>query len=320
MNSGESEPGRQDPSAYHEPVLLEEIINLLVTDTDGLYVDGTTGGGGHAERIHATLTDRGELLCLDADEEALEAAANRMAGSTGVSFRQANFRTMRAAVEQCSARRPAGILLDLGVSSHQIDDARRGFTFRDDAPLDMRFDRRQSLSAVEVVNSYDEHRIAEILFEYGEERAARRIARNIVERRPVNTTGSLAVAVEMAVGPKFLVKSLARVFQAIRIEVNDELNSLRKVLDDGTAILETGGRMAVISYHSLEDRIVKQMFRDFSATSVPSGTKLAPDIAIEPRTRLVTRHAVVPSESESRRNPRARSAKLRVAERVAVQR
>ena len=293
-------------------------MKFLMTDREGLYVDGTTGGGGHAERMCGMLVGDGEMLCMDADEEALASARTRLEGCRRVHFLRANFRTLRSALPALTPRQPSGILLDLGVSSHQIDTARRGFSFQTDAPLDMRFDRQQSFSANDVVNTYDEARLADILFRFGEERASRAIARRIFESRPVATTGQLAAAVERAVGNHFLPKSLARVFQAIRIEVNQELEALRTTLIAGAEMLAPGGRIAVISYHSLEDRIVKTAFRELSATSIPSGNKLAPDTPVVPVLRTMTKHPVLPSAEEQETNPRSRSAKLRVAERAAI--
>ncbi|MGA9120416.1 MAG: 16S rRNA (cytosine(1402)-N(4))-methyltransferase RsmH [Bacteroidota bacterium] len=303
-------------STYHIPVLCDEVVSLLLTDREGLYIDGTTGGGGHAERLCGLLEGKGELLCMDADDEALAAARERLSPCRRARFVQANFRTLRSSLEAVSPRRPSGILLDLGVSSHQIDTTDRGFSFRGDAPLDMRFDRRQSFSALDVVNTYDEARLAEILFRFGEERASRAIARRIIGARPVTSTAQLASAVEIAVGQRFLLKSLARVFQAIRIEVNQELDSLRQTLLEGAKLLVPGGRFVVIAYHSLEDRIVKESFRELSATFVPSGNKLVPDRVVNPVLRVVTKHPLLPSPAEARKNPRARSAKMRVAERM----
>ena len=302
--------------AYHIPVLCDEVLHLLLTDRAGLYVDGTVGGGGHAARLCAALDGAGELLCLDADEEALEAASRRLAPCPRARLVQANFRELGALMRAPGTRAPSGVLLDLGVSSHQLDEPSRGFSFRAPAPLDMRFDRRQRLSALEVVNEYDEARLAGVLYRYGEERASRAIARRIVAARPVRTTAELAGAVARAVGTRFLLKTLARVFQAVRIEVNQELAALDRVLREVAPLLAPGGRLAVISYHSLEDRIVKEAFRDLAATTAPSGSKLLPDRPLAPTLRLVTRRPVEPADAEARENPRARSAKLRVAERV----
>ena len=316
MQTPDEHPTGDDRSSYHTPVLCDEVMKFLMTDREGLYVDGTTGGGGHAARMCGMLDGDGEILCMDADDEALASARVRLQHCSRVRFVRANFRTMRSLVPSVSPRRPAGILLDLGVSSHQIDTTERGFSFQADAPLDMRFDRQQSFSAADVINTYDEARLADILFRFGEERASRAIARRIVQARPVQTTGRLAEAVERAVGRHFLLKTLARVFQAVRIEVNQELDALRQAIDDGAAMLAPGGRIAVISYHSLEDRIVKESFRRLSATVTPSGNKLVPDTPKAAVLATVTKHPVLPSEEEQRANPRSRSAKLRVAERV----
>jgi len=316
MQTPDDAAAGDDRSSYHTPVLCDEVVQLLLTDRRGLYVDGTTGGGGHAVELCRRLDGDGEIVCMDADDEALAEARRTLKACHRARFLQANFRALRATVSSASDRRPAGILLDLGVSSHQIDMPERGFSFMSDAPLDMRFDRRQSFSAGDVVNTYDEARLADILFRFGEERASRSIARRVVAMRPVRTTGQLVSAVEAVVGQRFLLKSLARVFQAIRIEVNQELDALRLALREGADLLAAGGRIGVIAYHSLEDRIVKETFRELSATSIPSGTKLVPDTPVAPLLRIVTRHPILASAAEQRRNPRARSAKFRVAERL----
>jgi 16S rRNA (cytosine1402-N4)-methyltransferase len=207
-----------------------------------------------------------------------------------------------------------GVLLDLGVSSYQLIAGERGFSFQRNTPLDMRMDRNQQRSALDVVNGYDEAALASILYRYGEERASRRIARAIVRRRPMVTTGDLSDAVESAVGGRFLVKTLARVFQALRIEVNDELENLATGLDQALQVLRFGGRLVVISYHSLEDRTVKDFFRREAASQIRSGHKLVPDKRREPRLHILTAHPIKPADREVAANPRARSAKLRAAE------
>jgi 16S rRNA (cytosine1402-N4)-methyltransferase len=208
-----------------------------------------------------------------------------------------------------------GLLLDLGVSSFQIDEESKGFSFRGDEKIDMRMDRRQTWSGWDVVNTYDEKKLADVLWRYGEERNSRRIARRIVEARTIDSTGKLAATIEDAVGKKFLIKTLARVFQAIRIEVNDELRSLEQALTDSVELMMEGGRIVVISYHSLEDRIVKKFFRNASLDKIPSGHKYVPDEVITPKLRVLTKSPLLASVPEIDRNPRARSAKLRVAER-----
>jgi 16S rRNA (cytosine1402-N4)-methyltransferase len=235
-----------------------------------------------------------------------------------VALVHANVAALKTELARLGIQGVTGTLLDLGVSSYQLDDAARGFSFRGSDRLDMRMDTRQKRSAWHVVNEYDERKLVDILRAYGEERHARRIARTIVQQRPIHTTGELAQAVESAVRARPSVKTLARVFQAIRIEVNDELHNLEKSLADIMDLTVPGGRIVVISYHSLEDRIVKRTFRDASATVVRSAHKYAPDLRVQPRLRVLTRTPITPSDEEIARNPRARSAKLRAAERIAT--
>ena len=304
-------------SPYHVPALLQETVEFLISDPGGVYVDGTVGGGGHAEGILGRLSAGGRLLCFDADEDAVRYASQRLASAgPRVRFVHANFRLLRSELAALDIVQISGLLLDLGVSSFQIDEGPKGFSFRADDPLDMRMDRRQSLTAQTIVNEYSERDLAELIRRFGEERYARRIAGRIVGARPVKTTGALASAIRSAVGERFLAKSLARVFQALRIAVNDELSSLREVLREAVDLVRPGGRIAVISYHSLEDRIVKEFFRAEAAENVPSGHKYIPDARRIPLLRVLTKKPVRPGEEECVRNPRARSAKLRVAERI----
>jgi len=300
---------------YHAPVLCEEAVAFLNVSGSRTYVDGTVGGGGHAEKICERLAGDGRLICVDRDVEAIAAARKRLAAfSARLTFVHAPFATLAAELAALNIGKVAGVLLDLGVSSRQLDEGSRGFTFRADAPLDMRMDGRQALSAMEVVNTYEHARLADVLWRFGEERHSRRVAREICRRRPVRTTGALREAVAAAVGGAFAVKSLARVFQAIRIEVNGELDQLESLLSATPFLLAEGGRLVVISYHSLEDRIVKDFMRRES-TPAP-GRALLPATPGPVRFRLVTRKAVVPGPGEVEQNPRARSAKMRVAERT----
>jgi 16S rRNA (cytosine1402-N4)-methyltransferase len=288
-----------------------------VRDPEGTYVDGTTGGGGHAGKICDVLRGQGRLICIDADADALAFAGERLRGNRErISFVQANFGTLRDTVASLGVTRMHGLLLDLGVSSYQLDEVSRGFSFRGDAPLDMRFDTRGGQNALGVLNGLDEAGLERILREYGEEFAARRIARAVIARRPVTTTRELADAVESAVGGRFLTKSLARVFQAVRIAVNHELENLHRALEQGRDLLVPGGRLVVIAYHSLEDRIVKEFFKAEAARVIPSGHPLIPDTERTPSLTIITRKPVVPSDDEQRNNPRARSARMRVAERT----
>jgi 16S rRNA (cytosine1402-N4)-methyltransferase len=306
---------------YHTPVLLKEALNFLITEVNGIYVDGTLGGGGHAEHICKRLGERGRLICFDADDDAIRFASERLRDcEKQISFVHSNFGNLKSELRVRGVPSINGLLLDLGVSSYQIDEEAKGFSFRGDEKIDMRMDRRQRLSGWNVVNEYDEEKLADVIWKYGEERNSRRIARRIVEARTIESTGELASTIETAVGKKFLVKTLARVFQAIRIEVNDELKNLERALADSIELMAHGGRIVVISYHSLEDRIVKNMFKTASLDRIPSGNKLVPDTVIIPKLRLLTKSPIEASESETARNPRARSAKMRVAERVEAQR
>ena len=267
-------------STYHEPVLAEETLSLLITDREGTYVDGTVGGGGHAEKICQCLGSRGRLIGIDADADAIEESGRRLERfAPRVTLIRGNFRNIKSELKSLGTPKVDGILLDLGVSSHQIDLAERGFSFRADGKLDMRMDDRRVLSAHDVLNAYPQEKLEEILREYGEERAAGRIARAIVQARPVATAGELNGVIERCVGGKFLTKSLARVYQAIRIEVNGELESLREALAAVPDILIPGGRCIVIAYHSLEDRIVKEYFRGEAADSDSIASQVHPGYA-----------------------------------------
>ena len=305
-----------DTPVYHIPVLCREAVDVLVTETGGMYVDGTVGGGGHAEEICSRLRGPGRLLCLDADDEALTSARTRLAPfAERTFFVHKNFRNLRDALAEVGWTHVHGVVLDLGVSSHQLDAPARGFTFREDERLDMRMDRRQGLTAWDLVNTSDEQELARVLWEYGEERHSRRIARRLVARRPIDTTGALRNVVASAVGGQYLTKSLARIFQALRIAVNGELESLRLALADALECVVPGGRIVVLAYHSLEDRIVKEFFRSESTVQIQRGIPFIPGQEPEPRLRVLTRKPIVPSDEETVRNPRARSAKLRAAER-----
>ncbi len=299
--------------------MLDEVIGNLITEKNGTYVDGTLGGGGHAEKICEQLTQHGALVGIDADADAIDAAGKRLKRfQSNVLLVNDNTAHIAHILRSHHITTIHGLLLDLGVSSFQLDDARKGFSFRGDERLDMRMDRRQPLDAHAVVNGYSEEELADVIFHYGEERLSRRIARRIAVQRaeaPIETTGQLAALVERTVGGKFAVKSLARVFQAIRIEVNDELHRLRSILSDALPMIAAGGRIVVISYHSLEDRIVKTFFSECAATSIPSGNQFQPDTPRQPELRIITKKPLTASENEQQQNPRSRSAKLRVAER-----
>ncbi len=309
-----------EASSYHTPVLIDETLSFLIKSKRGIYVDATLGGGGHAEAILRRLSPEGRLIGLDADEDAIVFASNRLRCERNrLIARNDNFTELKKIVSECGVEGVEGVLFDLGVSSYQLDEPSKGFSFRTDSLLDMRMDRNQTLNAREVVNEYDERRLSEILWIYGEERYARKIARAIVITRstkPLETGKDLERIIERIVSDRFLTKTLARVFQAIRIEVNRELENLRIGLSDAIDILNPGGRLVVISYHSLEDRIVKESMRSAAATSDTSLSKFLPPATLKPRLRILTKKYIGPGDSEIRANPRARSAKLRAAEKL----
>lgn len=302
---------------YHAPVLSHDVQARLVTDPAGCYVDATLGGGGHARALLDVLDPEGVVLGIDRDADALAVARDRLADEREAGrFRavHGNFGRLKALLEaeDFVPRRLSGLLLDLGVSSHQLDAPERGFSFQEEGPLDMRMDPRRGLTAEQVVNEWSERDLRDVLRHYGEERRAGTLARGIVEARPLDTTRDLAEVVEAAVPPPDEVKTLARVFQALRIVVNSELEALENALEQSPEVVRTGGRIAIISYHSLEDRRVKRYLRYGNFEGEPRrdlyGNLVAP-WAETPRGSIEARDAEVHA------NPRARSARLRVAER-----
>lgn len=305
-----------DISRYHEPVMGPEVVEALSTVEAGWVVDATVGGGGHSALLLEARKDV-QVLALDRDSEAIDEAGRRLKPfSDRVQIAHASFDCIEQEVAVAEIESVSGCFYDLGVSSHQIDEGERGFSYDIDGPLDMRMDPDAAMTAEAIVNEYDEQSLAHLLREYGEERNARRIARAICVARKeeaIRTTGQLADIVGRLTPSPHEVKSKARVFQALRIEVNGELDQLRHSLDAATDLLSPGGRIAVLTYHSLEDRIVKQTVRGTRDSSVP------PDLPVETapvRLREVNPRGTVPSAEELRRNPRARSARLRIAARV----
>ena len=306
----------------HVPVLLHEAVAALDIKPQGVYVDGTMGGGGHSLAIAQRLTT-GRLICIDKDDYAHTRARERLAPvAQRVSFVKDDFCNLAAILDRLGLPAIDGLLLDLGVSSFQLDDAARGFSYTKEAPLDMRMDRSGPVTAGDIVNGRDERELADILFRYGEERHARRIAAAIVryrQERPIETTTQLAdiVAQAMPAAARREAQHPARrTFQALRIEVNNELGILEKTLRDAADRLAPGGRMAVITFHSLEDRIVKETF-----ASLAQGCTCPKDFPVcvcgkKPVVKLVGRKPVTPSEQELEQNPRSRSARLRVAEKL----
>jgi len=307
---------------HHVSVLLEECIEGLNIKPDGIYVDGTLGGAGHSSRIAALLTT-GRHIGIDRDPVALKAAGERLKPyEDRVTLVHSNFCEIRSVLDDLDIEGVDGILLDLGVSSPQLDDGQRGFSYMADAPLDMRMNSEDSLSAYEVVNSWSFEELKKILYEYGEERYAPRIASAICARReqkPVETTLELVEIIRSAMPAAALREKqhpAKRSFQAIRIAVNDELNSVAKVMEDAIPKLNPGGRLAVITFHSLEDRIVKN-----AMANAAKGCTCPPNFPVcvcgkKPQVKLITRKPIVSGEEELERNPRARSAKLRICEKI----
>ena len=306
----------------HRSVMLEPCMQALAIKPDGIYVDGTCGGGGHSFEIAGRLTD-GRLIGIDQDEAAISAAGKRLSVyGERVTLVRNNFRHVADVLDELGIAEINGILLDLGVSSYQLDTPERGFSYMADAPLDMRMDKRAAKTAYDVVNGYAESDLRRILFDYGEERFAPRIASRIVEARekhPIETTGELVSIIKSAIpaaardGGHHPAK---RSFQAIRIEVNAELDVIRPALEAAMERLAPGGRMAVITFHSLEDRIVKETFAAMaSGCTCPRGLPVCV-CGKKPSVKVITRKPILPDEEELADNPRSRSAKLRVAEKI----
>ena len=307
----------------HTSVLLEEVLDNLAIRPDGIYVDGTLGGGGHSFHILERLTEGGRLIGIDQDTDAIAAAGERLACyGDAVTIVHDNYEHMAEVLFDLGIREVNGILLDLGVSSYQLDNPERGFTYRTDAPLDMRMDRSSALSARDIVNTYPEEELVRILREYGEERCASRIAANIVRERkkkPLETTGELSSIVRASIPAKMREKGGnpdKRTFQAIRIACNRELDVLRDSLDTMIDLLAPGGRLCVITFHSLEDRIVKNAFRrnENPCTCPPEFPVCV--CGKKSKGRVITRKAIAPGAEELKTNRRSASAKLRVFEKT----
>ena len=304
-------------SEGHVPVLLGEVLELIRSRTGGQYVDGTFGGGGYSQAILEAADCR--VFGIDRDPEAI-ARGQRLVGHYGgrLTLMEGRFSQMQALLAGVAAGAVDGVVLDVGVSSFQLDTPQRGFSFRDDGPLDMRMSR-EGLSAADVVNDSDERELADIIFQYGEERHSRRIAHAIVAARPIARTAELAQIVFRAYGPKAASQPIhpaTRTFQALRIYVNDELGELERGLAAAETVLRAGGRLAVVAFHSLEDRIVKRFFSVASGAEPQSSRHLPQRTRAAASFRTLTRRPVVPSAHEISLNPRARSARLRAGERL----
>jgi len=309
-------------SFEHVSVLLTETVDGLDIKPDGIYVDGTLGGGGHSEEILKRL-DTGTLIGIDQDENALKAASERLKayGDRFVPVRD-NFSNIKEVLKKLNIDKIDGMMMDLGVSSHQLDEADRGFSYRFDAPLDMRMDQRSDLDAYKIVNTYSEDELNRIFKEYGEENWARRVALFICEQReekPLETTLELVDLIYRAIPANARREGghpAKRIFQAIRIEVNGELEIIKRTIEDITSVLNKNGRISIITFHSLEDRLVKQTFK-----ALATGCICPPELPVcvcnnKPKLKLVTRKPILPSQTELEMNSRSKSAKLRVAKRI----
>ncbi len=313
----------EDQSYGHKPVLLDECLEALHIKPDGIYLDGTLGRAGHSLEIARRLSDKGRLIGVDRDETALEAAQQRLQEFAGrVTLVHSNFSAIHSILDELGIDKIDGMLFDLGVSSPQLDDAGRGFSYMHDAPLDMRMDRTAALTAYDVVNGWSYEELRRILFEYGEERYAPVIAKHIVRQRetaPIETTAQLTELIRQAMPPVALREKqhpAKRSFQAIRIAVNGELDELEPMMEAAAERLRPEGRLAVISFHSLEDRIIKKTMQRLA-----TGCTCPPEFPVcvcgkKPKMKLITRKPIVSSAAELEYNHRARSAKLRVAEKL----
>lgn len=297
----------------HTPVLLQPTVEFLITDDSGIYIDTTIGGGGHSKKILESLSEDATLIGLDQDTEALEATKERLGDDPRLKTIPGNFGHLSTLIPPKYHGKISGILFDLGVSTHQIKEADRGFSFQNDGPLDMRMSDLSGITAYDVVNNYDYEKLRDIIYHYGEERLSRQIAKEIIDKRPIETTGKLRESIENVIYGRYTIKTVARVFQAIRIEVNRELDVLKLGLQESLEILKPGGRIVAISYHSLEDRLVKNFFRSGNFEG-----EIEKDFFGNPvkPINVITKQIITPSDEEVEENPASRSAKLRVAEKV----
>ena len=306
----------------HEPVLLKECIQALEIKKDGIYVDGTLGGAGHSEEILKNLSENGKLIGIDRDEEALKAASKRLEKYKNVSYVHGNHDDIKEILEDLNIEKVDGILLDLGVSSYQLDERNRGFSYLGENVLDMRMDKTQKLDAKIVVNNYKEEELAKIIYDYGEERFSRQIAKNIcIERKKqeITTTKQLVDIIEKSIPAKFRSKDshpAKRTFQAIRIEVNDEIKPLYQTVLNSIECLKPGGRLCIITFHSLEDRAVKNAYIDAEGKCIcPPGLPYCACGAIK-KGKIITKKPILPTKEEMENNSRSKSAKLRIFEKI----
>lgn len=307
-------------SEYHIPVLYYETIENLITDKNGVYLDCTLGGGGHSEGILKNISDKGMLISIDQDEQAIKFASKRLEPyKNRWKVYKDNFQNLDSVLYMAGKYQVDGILMDIGVSSTQLDDETRGFSYRFDTRLDMRMDKSSPLSAYEVVNEYPEEKLSKIIYEYGEERFARKIARFICEERDkkkIETTGELVEIIRRAYTGKTQKHPAKKTFQAIRIEVNKELEVLEVAIEKAVKCLKKGGRLAIITFHSLEDRIVKNKFKELE-----KGCTCPPELPVcicgkKPQVKVLTKKPICAGENELEYNNRAHSAKLRIVEKI----
>lgn len=307
----------------HRPVLLEETIESLKIRPDGIYVDGTLGGAGHASQVCKRLSEKGRFVGIDQDDCALQAAGERLkefGKNVRIDCVKNNYCQMKSVLENLGIDKVDGILLDIGVSSYQLDNAERGFTYREDAPLDMRMDQSSSFSAKDVVNQYDEMQLYRVIRDYGEEKFAKNIAKHIVaarQEKEIETTGELIEIIKASIPAKVRATGghpAKRTFQAIRIEVNRELEVLQDSIDEMIDLLNDGGRLCIITFHSLEDRIVKNKFRENEDPCICPKNFPVCVCGRKSRGKVITRKPIVPSEQEVQENKRSKSSKLRVFE------
>lgn len=309
---------------HHVTVLLNETVDMLDVKSDGIYVDATLGGAGHSSYLLSKLSAQGHLYCFDQDQKAIDNAKIKLKDYIDrgmVTFIKDNFRNLKSRLNQLGVTSIDGILYDLGVSSPQLDERERGFSYKKDAPLDMRMNQEASLTAYDVVNTYDYHELVRIFFKYGEDKFSKQVARKIEQARdikPIETTTELAELIKESKPAKELKKKghpAKQIFQAIRIEVNDELGAADESIQQAMELLAVNGYISVITFHSLEDRLTKQLFKEASTVEVPKGLPFIPE-ELKPKFELVSRKPILPSQEELSTNNRAHSAKLRVAKKV----
>jgi 16S rRNA (cytosine1402-N4)-methyltransferase len=307
------------PAAYHVPVLGKEVLETLLTDRNGVYVDGTLGGGGHAKLFLEAVSKNAKYIAIDRDQQAIDYARKRFTNIQNIFFYKGTFNHFDSAIKDAGFEVVDGLLLDLGVSSHQIDDEDRGFGFRPGIKLDMRMDQTEQRTAADILNNYGEEALVKIFKEYGEERYSKNIAGKILrerQKKPILISDQLLEVIKRSVPGKFLIKSYARIFQAIRIELNNELAILSETLGKTIKYVKSGGRVGVISYHSGEDRIVKNFFRLQQDPCICPKDLPYCVCGRKPTFKRMRPDLYLPGEIEIEQNPRARSAKYRVGERI----